>query len=150
MPSTRYKENIWTIKYGLIVLNILLMMSAIRAIVNYQNILTSIDDIKDTVIDTQEHTDYINNFLAPYLQSEYAPYFFAHENNQIFVGEKIINIITISWDIQVISTGENAWMQTGNITTTDIVYDSNAPNKQRNRYLSDVRSSIRWWYESFL
>ena len=78
------------------VINIFLMISAIRAIVNHQNIITSIDDVKINVEQTKEHTDYINNFLAPYLKSEYAPYFFAHENNQIFAGEKIINIISLT------------------------------------------------------
>lgn len=125
------------------------MISAIRAIVNHQNILTSIDEVKINVEQTQENTDYINNFLAPYLKSDYAPYFFAHENNQIFAGEKIINIITISGDTQFIDANLTGWVE---ITVTDdeSIYDSNAPNKQRNRYLGDVRSSIRWWYESFL
>ena len=103
MFSTRYKENITLIKYGLIVLNILIMISAIRAVVNHQNITDSISNVKGEVVDTQQHTDYINNFLAPYLKSDYAPYFFAHENNQIFPGEKIISIITISSNQQITS-----------------------------------------------
>jgi hypothetical protein len=72
------------------------MIIAIKAVVNYQNILTSIDTIQQDIQDKNDHTDYINNFVTPYLESEYAPYFFAHENNQIFPGETIIKLVEIA------------------------------------------------------
>ena len=60
------------------------MIVAIRAIVNHQMIVDSITNVKYETQQTEEHTDYVNNFLTPYLKSDFAPYFFAHENNQIF------------------------------------------------------------------
>lgn len=146
MFSTRYKENITLIKYGLIVLNILIMISAIRAIVTHQNITDSISTVKLSVKDTQEHTDYINNFLAPYLKSDYAPYFFAHENNQIFPWEKIVSIIKISSEEPVDITGireEEWWLPSITILPT-------SPSEGRNKYLKAIWSSIQWWYENFL
>ncbi len=87
------KEHITTFKYGLLVLNIILMIIAIKALVNHQTIVDSIDGVNYNIQKTQEHTAYINNFLIPYLQSDYAPYFAAHENNRLFPGEKIIKIV---------------------------------------------------------
>ena len=148
MFATRYKENITIIKYGLIVLNILIMISAIRAIVNHQNITDSISDVKLEVIDTQQHTDYINNFLAPYLKSDYAPYFFAHENNQIFPWEKIISIVTVTSEFQNNTwwIGENLW----EILSWAWWNNSTLPPEKRNSYLKSLWSSIQWWYENFL
>ena len=89
------QKNITPIKYILILVNIFFMIVAIKAVVNYQNILTSIDTIQEDIQDKNNHTDYINNFVTPYLESDYAPYFFAHENNQIFPGEKIIKLVEV-------------------------------------------------------
>lgn len=69
------------------------MIIAIKAIVNHQIIVDSIAQVEYDTKKTEQETYYINNFLTPYLQSEFAPYFFAHENNQIFPNEKIIKII---------------------------------------------------------
>jgi hypothetical protein len=60
------------------------MIIAIKAVVNHQVIIDSIAKVQYETEETKEHTDYVNNFLTPYLKSEFAPYFFAHENNQIF------------------------------------------------------------------
>ena len=90
-----YKEHITSIKYGLIVINIFFMVIAIKAVVNYQTIISSIDHVQENIRRTKEHTDYINNFLTPYLNSEYAPYFLAHENNQLLPGETIIKIVVV-------------------------------------------------------
>jgi hypothetical protein len=60
------------------------MIIAIRAVVNRQLIIDSIEQVTYDTQHTKDYTDYINNFLSPYLKSEFAPYFLAHENNQIF------------------------------------------------------------------
>lgn len=88
------KEHITSFKYGLLILNIILMIIAVKALVNHQTIIDSIDDVNDTISHTQQHTDYINNFLLPYLKSDYAPYFAAHENNRLFPGDRIIKIVS--------------------------------------------------------
>lgn len=125
------------------------MISAIRSIVNHQNIRISIDEVKENVEITQEHTDYINNFLAPYLKSDYAPYFFAHENNQIFVGEKIINILAIDGNTELLNT-LSTWVIDSITNDTNNNNNDTLPHTQWNTYLSDILSSIRWWHESFL
>jgi hypothetical protein len=71
------------------------MIVAIKAVVNHQVIVDSIAKVQYETEKTEEQTYYVNNFLTPYLKSEFAPYFFAHENNQIFPGEKIVKIINI-------------------------------------------------------
>ena len=87
------KEYITTFKYGLLILNIVLMIIAIKALVNHQVIIDSIDNVNSSIAHTQQNTAYINNFLIPYLKSDYATYFAAHENNRLFPGEKIIKIV---------------------------------------------------------
>ena len=125
------------------------MISAIRAIVNHQNITDSISNVKGEVVDTQQHTDYINNFLAPYLKSDYAPYFFAHENNQISPWEKIISIISISSDSQNNSGWAIEWVWSVDIESWSILNIS-SPQNQWNIYLNNIKSSIQRWYENFL
>ena len=125
------------------------MISAIRAIVNHQNITDSISNVKGEVVDTQQHTDYINNFLAPYLKSDYAPYFFAHENNQISPWEKIISIISISSDSQNNSGWAIEWVWSVDIESWWILNIS-WPQNQWNIYLNNIKSSIQRWYENFL
>jgi hypothetical protein len=88
------------------------MIIAIKAIVNHQVIIDSIAQVKYDTKQTEEKTYYINNFLTPYLQSDFAPYFFAHENNQIFPGEKIVKIIAAQ-DIPIATTGNVATTTTG-------------------------------------
>lgn len=102
------KKNITFLKYGLIVVNIIFMIIAIRAVVNYQTIILSIESVQHEINQTTEQTAYINNFLKPYLESVYAPYFFAHENNQIFPGEKIIKLT-----LQETPTHTNELLATG-------------------------------------
>lgn len=100
-------------------------------------IINSIEEVKYETERTEEHTHYVNNFLTPYLKSEFAPYFFAHENNQIFPWEKIIKITTID-TMQIISTG-NIWWSGSTIETS--TWRSHNPS-QRNLYLSQLMNSI--------
>lgn len=88
----RYKKHTTQIKYGLVIVWVFAMIYLIKALINYQTILDSTTTVMNEIEQTKQHTDFINNFLHPYLESDYAPYFLAHENNQLFPGEKIINI----------------------------------------------------------
>lgn len=108
-----YEENITLIKYTLIVVNIFFMIIAIKSVVNNQSIIDSIEAVKQDTYNIEERTYYINNFLAPYLKSDFAGYFFAHENNQIFPGEKIIKITTLD-PIQVVLWTWNSIMSSWN------------------------------------
>lgn len=114
------------------------MISSIRAIVNQQKIESSIEQVRQEVDTTQEYTDYINNFLNPYLESEYAEYFFAHENNQLLPGEKIITIHQKSSAIQnekAITTGED---------TLSTSWIDTLPSQEWNKYFAELFESITW------
>ena len=133
------QKNITSVKYWFIIINILFMIIAIRAVVNYQNILSSIDTIQNDIIEKENHTNYINNFITPYLESDYAPYFIAHENNQIFAGETIIKITEIeSGAIQ--NTAESWWI----INPIKINKPKSSPVQARQRYLQNLTKDIVW------
>ncbi len=140
--SSWYQENLTLIKYWLLVINIFFMIIAIKAVVNHQMIVSSIEQVKYETAKTEEHTHYVNNFLTPYLKSEFAPYFFAHENNQIFPWEKIIKITTID-AAQAINSGS--------ISNSGIVVESTWRShnpSQRNLYLSKLVHSISLWHKN--
>ncbi len=139
--SSWYQENLTLIKYWLLVINIFFMIVAIRAIVNHQMIVDSITNVKYETQQTEEHTDYVNNFLTPYLKSDFAPYFFAHENNQIFPWEKIIKII-IRDNVDTISPNTN---QSWSSITTTWIYTTTS---QRNTYLKNLTQHISIWNNS--
>jgi len=92
------KENLskvilkyWNIiKIWWLVLAIITMIIAIRTYINYATIKDAIIWVKENIEKEQEKIDYSKSFLEPYLESEYADYFQAHENNILFYGEYII------------------------------------------------------------
>lgn len=138
--SSWYQENLTLIKYWLLVINIFFMIIAIKAVVNHQVIIDSIAKVQYETEETKEHTDYVNNFLTPYLKSEFAPYFFAHENNQIFPWEKIIKIITVE------KTDPSAEITTLLSGTLTIWTKSNT--SQRNIYIQQLTNNISIWYNN--
>lgn len=78
------------IKYGLIALDIIAMIIAIKTYVNYISIETA---IADATLEQQVKTDelyFTQNFLVNYEKSEYAKYFLEHENNMLLADEYII------------------------------------------------------------
>jgi hypothetical protein len=71
------------IKYGLILLDILAMIIAIRVYVNYLSIETT---IANTITEREQKMDelsFAQNFLVQYERSDYAKYFLQHENNML-------------------------------------------------------------------
>jgi len=71
------------IRYGLIILDLIAMMIAIRVYVNYLNIETA---IQDTVIQRESKMAelmFTQNFLVYYEKSDFAKYFLQHENNML-------------------------------------------------------------------
>ena len=69
------------VKYGLILVNIFLILMSVRIYINY---ITIEDAIKETIQQTeykQLELAFTENFLLNYEQSEYAQYFLQHENN---------------------------------------------------------------------
>jgi len=116
------------------------MIVAIKAVVNHQVIVDSIAQVQYETEQTEEQTHYVNNFLTPYLKSEFAPYFFAHENNQIFPWEKIIKIITID---KYNDTQFDAMWSWSLATTT---WKTNI--SQRNLYITQLTKNISIWYNN--
>ena len=92
------KENLskiilkyWNImKIWWAILAIITMIIAIRTYINYATITEAIVNVKQDIKQEQEKIDYSKSFLEPYLKSEYADYFQAHENNILFYGEYIV------------------------------------------------------------
>ena len=116
------------------------MVIAIKAVVNYQTIISSIDHVQENIRRTKEHTDYINNFLTPYLNSEYAPYFLAHENNQLLPGETIIKIVVVhSGSIEQLS-----WTQAAVSTGYRDRISPPTPAQSWKKFVSDLTDDIVW------
>lgn len=135
----KYEEHITSIKYWLIFINLFLMIIAIKAVVNYQNIVNSIDEVKRNIENTREHTDYINNFLTPYLNSEYAPYFLAHENNQLLPWETIVKITVLESDSML-----SWWTETTLSWTTTKRFTPPTPGQSWQRFIQSLTDDIVW------
>jgi len=139
--SSWYQENLTLIKYWLLVINIFFMIVAIKAVVNHQMIVNSIAEVKYETEQTAEQTSYVNHFLTPYLKSDFAPYFFAHENNQIFPWEKIIKIINVDKaNIIQLNTSGSWWSL--------LITWTNTTTSQRNKYLTQLTQHITIWYNN--
>ena len=106
------------IKYGLILLDILAMIIAIRVYVNYISIETT---IANTITEREQKMDelsFAQNFLVQYERSDYAKYFLQHENNMLLRWEYIIKFEentkkVLTWD------QSQAQASTSKPTTTD-------------------------------
>lgn len=136
--QVRYKKHTTQIKYGLVVVGVFFMIYLIRALVNYQTIIDSTNQVVKEMQQTKNHTDFINNFLHPYLESDYAPFFLAHENNQLFPGERIINInyreevaALEQWEDPSAHSTSSSWDLSSSTT----------PQQERIRYLKEIYRS---------
>ena len=86
-----YIENYTNyIKYGLFLLAIILMIGSIRTYINYLNIQTSIETVREQTQQIQKQKRHEEKFVIPYEQTYLAEYFLAHENNILLEGEYII------------------------------------------------------------
>lgn len=64
----------------------------VQAYLNRQNMLVSIQDIKDEIVDIEEEVAFIENFERPFLESERAPYYLGHENGVLYNGERVVRL----------------------------------------------------------
>jgi len=85
MKNIRYylKRYPNRIKYGLILLDIVAMIFAIRVYINYLAIETTIES---TILERQKQIAelaFTQNFLIHYEKSDFAAYFLQHENNML-------------------------------------------------------------------
>lgn len=91
------------IKYGLILLDILAMIIAIRVYVNYISIETTIENTITEREQKMNELSFAQNFLVQYERSDYAKYFLQHENNMLLRWEYIIKFEentkkVLTWD----------------------------------------------------
>lgn len=78
------------IKFFLLILAVIAMIVAVRTYINYNTIIEAINKVNHNIENLKEEIAYSQNFLEPYLESEYADYFLAHKNNILFNWEFII------------------------------------------------------------
>lgn len=124
------------IKYGIFFLDIIAMMIAIRAYVNYDNIVYTIDS---TIIEKEMKTQELafgQNFLVHYEKSDFAKYFLQHENNMLLPGEYIIKF---EENVRKVTTGEQVDTPKINPLTSEIdnANQVNSPQDSRKRFLGD-------------
>ncbi len=79
------KLKIWWLLVAIVA-----MIMAVRTYINYTTIKDTITNVEIEIEKTEEEIAYTENFLKPYLDSEYADYFLAHKNNILFYWEYII------------------------------------------------------------
>jgi hypothetical protein len=77
-------------RYGIFFLTLFFALSGIQAYMNHKNIIASISDVRHNIHTMQENNAYIQNFYLTYLSSDFAPYFYGHENGLLYENEQAI------------------------------------------------------------
>jgi hypothetical protein len=111
------------IKYGLIVIDLIAMMIAIRVYVNYLSIETTIED---TIVQRETkmaELTFTQNFLVHYEKSDFARYFLQHENNMLMPGEYVIKLVENS---KKVSTGAQDTTTVQNNTDPNLIISPQA------------------------
>ena len=78
------------IKYGFILVDMFLILMAIKIFINYTNIEQAIEQTAKESHDKANELWFTQNFQIAYEKSEYAQRFLKHENNMLLPGEIII------------------------------------------------------------
>ncbi len=78
------------IKYGFILVDMFLVLMAIKIFINYTNIEQAIEQTAQESHDKANELGFTQNFQLAYEKSEYAQRFLKHENNMLLPGEIII------------------------------------------------------------
>jgi Na+-translocating ferredoxin:NAD+ oxidoreductase RnfE subunit len=78
------EENYSRIMVGLAIIFFMIMITGIREFINYSTIIDATQNTVDEQQYWEEKIAFDNNFLLPYLESDTARYFFAHENGSLF------------------------------------------------------------------
>ena len=102
------------IKYSLIVLLPILIILDAKTYINYMTIQDSISAVKEDVKLLDEEIAYNENFLDPYLDSDYAIYFLSHKNNILFDGEYIIKFEEETPEEEIKKTENNEIIKNSN------------------------------------
>ena len=70
-------------KYGFVILDMFLILIAIKIFINYNNIEQAIEQTAQESENKTMQLGFANNFELPYERSEYAQRFLKHENNML-------------------------------------------------------------------
>lgn len=89
MILQRYSSRI---KYWWSVFLFFLVIIAVKTYINFITIKNTIQSTNIEIRKTEEKIAFTENFLLNYLDSEYSSYFLAHENNNLFDWEYIIQL----------------------------------------------------------
>lgn len=78
------------IRYGVFFLTLFFAIIGIQAYMNNKNLQASIEQVRDNIVSMQHNNAYHQVFYLRYLNSEYAPYFYGHENGLLYENERAI------------------------------------------------------------
>lgn len=124
------------IKYSLIIINVFVLLIAVRMYINYVAIE---DTIQDTINQTKEwerELAYSKNFLINYEKSKYAKYFLQHKNNILSKWEFIVKF-------EKMPTKADKADQEKQITNYNERTYITTPEQSRKQFISDKRSKIK-------
>jgi len=110
------------------------MLTTIRIYLHYGSIIEVKKKAKQETQNMLQQEAYRNNFHQKYIQSEYAPYFKGHENNNIYSKEFLVQLTTK----KIISQSNQSTNQEINQPTEHIT-----PSQQRNTLLKEKIKTIR-------
>jgi len=112
------------IKYGFFIVDMFLVLMAIKIFINYNNIEQAIEQTALESFTKTQELGYAQNFQLAYERSDYAQLFLKHENNMLLPGEMIIKFqdkasMQMSWAnatgsqnrIKMITTPQEARLQ---------------------------------------
>ena len=78
------------VKYSLIIAGLFFMIIAIRAYLNFVATTDAIAEVESQVESMTQETAFNEHFMKPYLDSQYATFFVAHENNKLAAKELLV------------------------------------------------------------
>ncbi len=134
-------KNYFFFKYGLLVLNLFLMVISIRTYVNYSAILISIDSIKYQITQLEKEISFLEQIEKPLLNSPYALEFIAHETNKLLPWERFVQLLDQAPD-QALSTGDQREDETDQSINGNIIYTST--QQARRSYLRNTWIQARY------
>jgi hypothetical protein len=139
--QTLSTKNLFFIKYGLLVLNLFLMIMSIRTYVNYSSILLSIDNVKHQITQLDKEIAFLEHIERPFLNSPYALEFLAHESNKLLPRERFVQLLDEA-PSEYLSTWETRDDDIVKTIGSGIIYSSS--QQARREYLWEAW--IQAWY----
>ena len=106
------------LKYGVLLVDMLFILIAIRIFINYTNIEQAIQETAHQSEDKTMELWYAKNFWLAYERSDYAQMFLKHENNMLLPGEFIIKFTDKTKIVNTWDKKETDWKPDSRLLTT--------------------------------